>query len=78
VPFAVASVVGELKRHLRDTQLATARPRPLKEQALQVCKTVDQQLQQALGRSPTTSELAKRLQMAEEQVLEVLAVARCR
>jgi hypothetical protein len=59
-------------------QLATARPRPLKEQALQVCKTVDQQLQQALGRSPTTSELAKRLQMAEEQVLEVLAVARCR
>src|SRR5215207_9536811 len=77
VPFAVASVVGELKRHLRDTSWRLHVPRPLKEQALQVCKTVDQ-LQQALGRSPTTSEVAKRLQMAEEQVLEALAVARCR
>src|SRR5215207_7493472 len=77
VPFAVASVVGELKRHRRDTSWRLHGPRRLKEQAIQACKTVEQ-LQQALGRSPTTSELAKRLQMAEEEVLEALAVARCR
>src|SRR5215203_4083438 len=77
VAYVVACVVGGLKRHLRDTSWRLHVPRPLKEQAMQVCKTVDQ-LQQALGRSPTTSELAKRLQVAEEEVLEALAVAQCR
>jgi RNA polymerase sigma-B factor len=77
VPFAVASVVGELKRNLRDTSWRLHVPRPLKEQALRVCQMVDQ-LQQTLGRAPTTSELAERLQVAEEQVLEALAVAHSR
>ena len=77
VPFAVASVVGDLKRYLRDTSWRLHVPRALKEEAMQVCKTVDQ-FQQAFGRSPTTSELAKRLQVAEEEVLEALAVAQCR
>jgi RNA polymerase sigma-B factor len=50
-------------------------PRPLKEQALQVWRTADQ-LQQTLGRSPTITDLAERLQVAkEEEVLEGLAVA---
>ena len=51
-------------------------PRPLKEQALQVWRTADQ-LQQTLGRSPTITDLAERLQVAkeEEEVLEALAVA---
>ena len=44
---------------------------------MQVCKTVDQ-LQQTLGRSPTITELAERLQVAEEEVLEALAVAQSR
>ena len=33
MPFAVACVVGELKRHLRDTNWRVHAPRPLKEQA---------------------------------------------
>jgi len=41
VPFAVACVVGELKRHLRDTSWRLHVPRPLKEQALQVWRTAD-------------------------------------
>jgi RNA polymerase sigma-B factor len=40
-------------------------------------RTVDQ-LQQTLGRSPTIAELAQRLQWAEEEVLEALAVAQSR
>ena len=52
VPFAVACVVGELKRHLRDTSWRVHVPRPLKEQALRVCRAADE-LQQILGHGPT-------------------------
>ena len=34
VPYAVACVVGELKRHLRDSSWRVHVPRPLKERAL--------------------------------------------
>jgi hypothetical protein len=77
VPFAVACVVGELKRHLRDTSWRLHVPRPLKERALQLCKAADG-LHQRLGRAPTTSELAEQLEMAEEEVLEGLAAASSR
>jgi RNA polymerase sigma-B factor len=36
VPFAVACVVGELKRHLRDTSWRLHVPRPRKEQVLRL------------------------------------------
>jgi RNA polymerase sigma-B factor len=77
VAYAVACVVGELKRHLRDTSWRLHVPRPRKEQALRVCKAADQ-LQQTLGRSPTTAELAHHLEVTEEEVLEALAVAQSR
>jgi RNA polymerase sigma-B factor len=74
VPYAVACVVGELKRHLRDTSWRLHVPRQLKEQALRLCRTAEE-LHQRLGRSPTTSELAAHLEMGEEEVLEGLAAA---
>jgi RNA polymerase sigma-B factor len=72
VPYAVACVVGELKRHLRDTSWRLHVPRPLKERALRLCRAADE-LHQRLGRSPTTTELADHLQVDEEEVLEGLA-----
>jgi len=77
VAYAVACVVGELKRYLRDTSWRLHVPRTLKEQAMRVCKLADQ-LQQTLGRSPTIAELAQRLGVDEEEVLEALAVAQSR
>jgi RNA polymerase sigma-B factor len=74
VPYAVACVVGELKRHLRDTSWRLHVPRPRKEQALRLCRAADE-LHQRLGRSPTTSELAEHLELDEEEVLEGLAAA---
>jgi len=74
VPFAVACVVGELKRYLRDTSWRLHVPRPLKEQALRLCRAADE-LHQHLGRSPTTLEFAEHLELGEEEVLEVLAAA---
>jgi RNA polymerase sigma-B factor len=72
VPYAVACVVGELKRHLRDTSWRLHVPRPLKEQALRLAKAADE-LHQHLGRSPTTTELAAHVELDEEEVLEGLA-----
>jgi RNA polymerase sigma-B factor len=74
VPYAVVCVVGELKRHLRDTSWRLHVPRPLKEQALRLAKAADE-LHQRLGRSPTTTELAEHLEVGEEEVLEGLTAA---
>jgi RNA polymerase sigma-B factor len=72
MPFAVACVVGELKRHLRDTSWRVHVPRPLKEQALRMCRAADE-LHQSLGRAPTSGELAVHLEVDEEQILEAWA-----
>jgi RNA polymerase sigma-B factor len=77
VPYAVACVVGELKRHLRDTSWRLQVPRPLKEQALRLARAADE-LHQRLGRSPTTLELAEHLELSQEEVLEALAVVSTR
>jgi RNA polymerase sigma-B factor len=76
-PYAVACVVGELKRYLRDTSWRLHVPRALKEQALRLCRTADA-LHQRLGRAPTTRELAKHLAMREEDILEALAAVTSR
>jgi RNA polymerase sigma-B factor len=70
-------VVGDLKRHLRDTSWRLQVPRPLKEQALRLCRVADE-LQQILCRAPTTTELAEHLEWSEETVLEAMAAATSR
>jgi RNA polymerase sigma-B factor len=77
VAYAVTCVVGELKRHLRDTSWRLHVPRLLKEQALRLCRAADE-LHQRLGRSPTPLELAEHLGLGEEEVLEALAAASSR
>src|SRR5215218_6453656 len=77
VAYAVACVVGELKRHLRDTSWRLHVPRPLKEQALRVARAADE-LHQRLGRSPNSLELAEQLQVGEEDVLEALTAVTSR
>jgi RNA polymerase sigma-B factor len=77
VAYAVACVVGELKRFLRDASWRLHVPRPRKELALRLCREAEA-LHQRLGRSPTTSELAEQLEVDEEEVLEALAVVSSR
>ena len=77
VPYAVASVVGELKRFLRDTSWRLHVPRPRKEHALRLCKALDE-LQQRRGSAPTITELAEHLRLPEEEVLEALEAAQTR
>ena len=77
VAYAVACVVGELKRHLRDTSWRLHVPRPLKERALRLCRAADE-LHQRWGRSPTARELAGQVGLGQEEVLEGLAAVSSR
>jgi RNA polymerase sigma-B factor len=67
VPYAVACVVGEIKRYLRDTSWRVHVSRPVKERSLRLCKALDE-LPHALGRSPTVAELAEHLGISEEAI----------
>ena len=73
VSYASATIVGELKRHLRDTGWAVRVPRRLQEVGLEVSRAVDA-LTQHLGRSPSVAEIATRTRLTEDEVLEGLDV----
>lgn len=73
VAYAQVTIMGELKRHIRDNTWRFRVPRSLKEQYLVVVRTVDD-LTQERGRSPRISEVAARAGLSEEQVLEAMEV----
>jgi RNA polymerase sigma-B factor len=60
--FAVPTVVGEIKRHIRDRTSAVRLPRPLQEAGARLPQARDE-LSRRLGRGPTESELAAELQI---------------
>jgi RNA polymerase sigma-B factor len=74
VVFARVTIVGELKRHLRDHTWKIRPHRSLQEQYLVVARTVDD-LTQELGRCPGIPEIAGRAGLSEEQVLETMELA---
>jgi RNA polymerase sigma-B factor len=69
--YATTTIVGELKRHLRDKGWAVRAPRRMQELYLTLNQVVDT-LGQELGRSPNIAELAAEVQASEEDVLEAL------
>jgi RNA polymerase sigma-B factor len=80
VPFAgyaSATIVGELKHHLRDRAWAVRPPRRVQELYLEV-QVAGDELSQELGHVPTLEDLAARLDATEQQVSEALDVANLR
>ncbi|MET7392388.1 RNA polymerase sigma factor SigF [Dactylosporangium sp. NPDC005572] len=69
--YAIPMIVGELKRHFRDKGWDVRVPRRLQELRLEISK-VSEPLSQALGRSPTVADLAARLNVSEEEIIEGL------
>lgn len=69
--FASRSIDGELKRQFRDHSWSVRPPRALQELHLDL-RRVDEELTQELGRRPRLPELAARLAVDEESVLEAL------
>jgi RNA polymerase sigma-B factor len=69
--FAVPTVMGEVRRHFRDTGWVIRVPRRLKELHLSI-NNASTQLSQRLGRAPTPSEIAEHLGLTPEEVYEGL------
>jgi RNA polymerase sigma-B factor len=71
--YAMPTILGEIKRHFRDTAWTVRVPRRLQELTLQL-STVTEDLAHVLHRPPTTAELAARLGVSQR---DVLAARRC-
>jgi RNA polymerase sigma-B factor len=75
--FAVPTVLGELKKHFRDTAWALHVPRAAAERA-QSAQHASDALTERLGRSPTVTELAGELGTDLETALEALEAGAAR
>jgi RNA polymerase sigma-B factor len=69
--YAVPTIIGELKRHFRDTGWALHVPRALQERVLAVERS-ERELSARLGRAPTVEELARAGGLSAEEVLDAL------
>jgi RNA polymerase sigma-B factor len=69
--FAVPTIAGEIKRYYRDRTWTVHVPRDLKDLTLKVGRAVEA-LEGELGRKPTVPEIAGRLGVGDEDVLEAL------
>jgi RNA polymerase sigma-B factor len=72
--YATPTILGEIKRHFRDKGWAIRVPRRLQELRMSI-STATADLSQSLGRSPTPREIAERLGLGIEEVLEGLESA---
>ncbi|CAN5186245.1 hypothetical protein BH09ACT9_BH09ACT9_22270 [soil metagenome] len=71
VSFAVPTVMGEVRRHFRDTGWALRVPRRMKELHFQLGQAISE-LSQQLGHAPTVDELAETLGIEREEVAQAL------
>jgi RNA polymerase sigma-B factor len=69
--YATPTILGEIKRHFRDKASGIKVPRWLQE-LHQATRRTTQALTQDLGRAPTIGEIAARLGVSEEEVVEAL------
>lgn len=72
--YAVPTILGEIKRHFRDTGWAAHVPRGMQERVMEL-KNAIEDLGSRLGRSPSPGELAEELGLAIEEILEAMEAA---
>ncbi|WP_198678182.1 RNA polymerase sigma factor SigF [Streptomyces sp. Go-475] len=72
--FAMPTIIGEIKRFFRDTSWSVRVPRRLQELRLDLAKAGDE-LAQKLDRAPTVHELAERLGISNDEVVEGMAAS---
>src|SRR5206468_7190720 len=73
--YATPTILGEIKRHFRDTGWLIHVPRRAQEMQTAL-NNARAELSQELGRAPTVRELAERIDASEDSVLEALDAAR--
>lgn len=73
--FAIPTIVGEIKRHIRDKTWSVHVPRRIKELGPRIKKAVEE-LTTRLQRSPKVDEIADYLEVSTEEVLETMEMGR--
>ena len=74
--YAVPTIRGELRRHFRDSGWMVRPPRRVQELQARI-STAGDELSFSLGRSPRPSEIATRLDVPLEHVIEALTADGC-
>ena len=73
--FAIPTTIGEIKRFLRDKTWSVHVPRRIKELGPKIKATVEE-LTSELQRSPLVYEIADRIGVSEEEVLEAMEMGK--
>lgn len=73
--FAVPTIVGEIKRFIRDKTWSVHVPRRIKELGPKIKNAVEQ-LTTELQRSPRVEEIAEHIGVSEEEVLETMEMGK--
>ena len=73
--YATPTIVGEIRRYFRDKGWRIKVPRRLQELRLQVNRA-KVELSQSMAASPTISDIARHLEVEEDEVAEAIEVAR--
>jgi RNA polymerase sigma-B factor len=75
--YAVPTIVGELKRHFRDRGWSVRVPRDLQERIGRVDRAIPE-LSARLGRAPSVNDIAGKLEIDPEEVLEAMEASEAR
>ncbi|TFD95307.1 MULTISPECIES: RNA polymerase sigma factor SigB [Jeotgalibacillus] len=73
--FAIPTIIGEIKRFLRDKTWSVHVPRRIKELGPKI-KAAVEELTTTLQRSPKVNEIADYLEVSEEEVLEAMEMGK--
>lgn len=76
-PFAAPSILGEIRRHFRDTTWAVHVPRAVSENRSRVLAISDE-LTARTGHHPSIAEIAAEAGLSDEETLEALAAGSAR
>jgi RNA polymerase sigma-B factor len=75
--YAVPTILGELRRHFRDHVWNLHLPRSLQERTMDVDEAITE-LTERGGRFPTVAQIADRLEISEEEVLDAVRAGEAR
>ena len=70
--YAVPTIMGEVRRHFRDSAWSVRTPRSVKDRYVAV-GSATASMSQRLGRAPTAAELAEHLDMTRDEVAEAIS-----
>jgi len=69
--YATPTIIGEIKKHFRDTTWSLKVPRRLKEISIRMIEAKEE-LQESLHHVPTVQELAEYMGASEEEIIEAM------